>query len=196
MKRKVISHTFDYYVLLFFSLAFLGGLWEVLLYFFTEHAFINRGVYRGPYLPVYGAGGLLLCFLFQSLRQKPLQVFFLSAVLCCILEYLTGCFLEARFGVRWWDYSGHFMNIDGRVCLLGAAAFGLGGVGLICFYLPFYKRIYCRLSFRWRAALCLIFLAVFVADGAYSAMRPNMGEGITSVKINILLEALKIYKTG
>ena len=58
MKKENFKHGFDFYVLLFFALSFLGWIWEVLLFLVTEHAFINRGVYRGPYLPIYGAGGL------------------------------------------------------------------------------------------------------------------------------------------
>lgn len=179
MKKKGISHEFDYYVLLFFSIAFAGWLWEVMLYFFTEHGFINRGVYRGPYLPIYGVGGILLCFCFRSMKKKPVRVFFLSAVLCCVLEYITSYILEMRFGVRWWDYSGHFLNISGRICLLGAVAFGVGGAALICLYLPFYEKVYRRISVKWRRVLCFLFLAVFVADGAYCAMQPNVGKGIT-----------------
>lgn len=179
MKKKIMSHEFDYYVLLFFSIAFSGWLWEVMLYFFTEHAFINRGVYRGPYLPIYGVGGLLLCLFFGSMKKKPVRVFLLSTVLCSVLEYLTSYFLEMRFGVKWWDYGGHFLNISGRICLLGAVTFGLGGAVLVCLYLPLYERIYRRISGRWRTLLCLLFLAAFVVDGAYCAMRPNAGVGIT-----------------
>lgn len=179
MKKKIMSHEFDYYVLLFFSIAFTGWLWEVILYFFTEHAFINRGVYRGPYLPIYGVGGLLLCLFFGSMKRKPVRVFFLSTVLCSVLEYLTSYFLEMRFGIRWWDYSGHFLNISGRICLLGGIGFGLGGALLVCLYLPLYEKLYHRISKKWRILLCLLLLAVFAADGAYCAMRPNAGEGIT-----------------
>lgn len=182
MKNRVKTgnfHEFDYYVLLFFSIAFLGWIWEVLLYFFTEHALINRGVYRGPYLPVYGVGGLLLCLCFSSARRKPVRVFIFSSVICCVLEYLTSFFLERRFGIRWWDYSGHFLNINGRICLLGAAAFGIGGAGLVCLYLPLYEKIYFKILKTWRIVFCLLALAAFVADGAYCAMQPNVGKGIT-----------------
>ena len=139
MKRKSTTDRFTFYVLLFFVTAFAGWLWEVLLFFFTEHAFINRGVYEGPYLPIYGAGGLLLCILLHRLSQKPLSVFALSMLICTILEYLTSFFLERKWGIRWWDYSGHFLNLNGRICLLGAIVFGLGGTALVCLFLLFTK---------------------------------------------------------
>ncbi|MDE7354192.1 MAG: putative ABC transporter permease [Acetatifactor sp.] len=179
MKQKRIPHEFDYYVLLFFTLAFIGWVWEVALFLVTDHAFINRGIYRGPYLPIYGAGGLLLCFLLHSYRRRPLLVFGLSMLLCTGLEYLTSWLLEQRWGIRWWDYSGHFLNINGRVCLLGAMVFGLGGTALICLLLPAYEKGYRRIPPKLRMALCLILLLVFAADAAYCAMRPNVGRGIT-----------------
>lgn len=179
MNRKKNFHPFDYYVLLFFLLAFLGWLWEVALFYITDHAFINRGVYRGPYLPIYGVGGILLCFLLRTWEKKPFWVFLLSLLLCSALEYFTSYFLEARWGIRWWDYSGHFLNINGRICLLGAMIFGGAGMALVCFLLPLYDKLYERMSGKWRAALCLALLAVFVADAAYCAVLPNVGRGIS-----------------
>lgn len=171
--------SFDFYVLLFFLISFAGWLWEVGLYLVTEHTWINRGVYQGPYLPIYGAGGILLWFLLQRLHRKPVWTFLLSAVICSVLEYGTGVFLEWKWGVRWWDYSGHFLNLNGRICLLGAVCFGLGGMLLNCFLLPGYMKLYHKLSPKWRMILCGIFLAVFVLDVTYCAVRPNMGYGIT-----------------
>lgn len=170
---------FDYYVLLFFSLAFAGWLWEVLLYFITDHAFINRGVYRGPYLPIYGAGGLLLCFFFRSLKKRPFLVFILSAITCSVLEYLTSYFLELRWNTKWWDYSRHFLNINGRICLLGAVTFGLGGTALVCFLLPMYEKLHSKISRKWRLILCLLLLSLFIADATYCAVKPNTGKGIS-----------------
>ena len=179
MKTRRMSHEFDYYALLFFILAFVGWLWEVLLYLYTDHAFINRGIYRGPYLPIYGVGGVLLCFLLRPLHKKPLRVFLLSAAACSVLEYFTGCFLEALWGIRWWDYSGHALNLNGRVCLAGAVVFGLGGTALVCLLLPVYDRLYRRIPAGWRIAICLVLLLAFIADATYCAVRPNTGRGIT-----------------
>ncbi len=166
-------------MLLFFITAFAGSSWEVLLFLFTEHAFINRGVYEGPYLPIYGAGGLLLSMLLSRLREKPLLVFLLSMLICTVLEYFTSLFLECRWGIRWWDYSEHFLNLDGRVCLLGAIVFGLGGTALVCLFLPFFEKLYERILPKWRIALCFLLLLMFIGDGAWSAMHPNTGDGIS-----------------
>ena len=125
------------------------------LFLFTEHRFVNRGIYEGPYLPIYGVGGLLLCLLLRAAQKKPMWVFL------------------------WWDYSGHFMNIHGRVCLLGVTAFGAGGTFLICLVLPWYERIYGKIPEKYRNLLCVILTVIFVADGAWCAMHPNVGNGIS-----------------
>ena len=82
--------------------------------------------------------------------------------------------------MRWWDYSGHFLNINGRVCLLGSVAFGIGGTALVCLFLPFYEKMYQRISPKWRTGLCFALLLLFVVDAAYCAMHPNTGYGVTS----------------
>lgn len=187
MKKKLFPHSFDFYVLLFFITAFAGWSWEVLLFLFTEHAFINRGVYEGPYLPIYGAGGLLLTMLLSRLKKKPLLVFLLSMLICTVLEYFTSLFLERKWGIRWWDYSGHFLNLNGRVCLLGAVVFGFGGAALVCLFLPFFEKLYERIASKWRIALCFLLLLVFIGDGAWSAMHPNTGDGISYSSDNFAL---------
>lgn len=179
MNSEKETFKFDYYVLLFFIISFVGWLWEVLLFYFTEHTFINRGIYKGPYLPIYGVGGLMLCLFLHSYRKKPLRVFCLSLIVCSVLEYLTSYFLELRWGIRWWDYSGHFLNISGRICLLGAVVFGIGGTALVCLFLPLYQKIYNRLSQKWRLIFMIVLLLIFAADAAYCTMSPNTGYGIS-----------------
>lgn len=181
MKRKIspdMLRKIDFYILLFFLLSFAGWLWEVGIFLATRQGFVNRGLYYGPYLPIYGAGGLLLWFVLHRFSRRPLVTFFLSMALCSALEYGVSVFLEWQWGMRWWDYSGYFMNLDGRICLPGAFCFGLGGTLLNCFLLPWYMKLYHRIPPVWRGTLCCILLGVFVADVTYCAVRPNTGQGV------------------
>lgn len=172
--------TFDFYVLLFFLISFAGWLWEVAIYLVTEHTWVNRGIYLGPYLPIYGAGGLLLWFVLHRLHEKKFLTFLLSAAICSAVEYVTSAFLEWRWGMRWWDYSGYTVNLNGRICLLGAVCFGLGGMLLNCYLMPVYMKVYHKISPKWRLALCIILLLLFVLDATYCAISPNRGWGIAS----------------
>lgn len=178
--RKNKIHPFDYYVLLFFTTAFAGWLWEVLLYLATAHTFVNRGVYRGPYLPIYGIGCIILILLFHKLRRHPTAVFVFSCILCTTLEYYSGVWLEWKWGVRWWDYSSHLCNINGYICLGSSIGFGLGGMLLICVFQPVFNKYYHRMTIATRTTLCVLFVLIFIADAAYCAMLPNTGEHINT----------------
>ena len=180
-KIHVKSRTIDFYILFFFLISFVGWLWEVGLYLATEQAFINRGAFYGPYLPIYGVGGLLLWFVLQRLHKKKFITFLLSAVICSVLEYATGAYMEWKWGLRWWDYSGQFMNLNGHICLLSVVAFGLGGMLLNCYVMPYYMRLYHKISVRWRKILCVGLSAVFVVDLVCCLICPHTGDNVTTV---------------
>ncbi len=177
MKNKMYS--FDYFVLLFFLVSFFGWIWEVCIYLVCEKQFVNRGILTGPWLPVYGAGALFLYFLLYRQRKRPLPVFFVSLSVCAVLEYAAGYFLLKMWGVRWWDYSGMFLNLNGHICLLSCLMFGVGGVFLMSVLLPVYTAVYGKIPEKIRLAVSLAFLVLFAADAAFSADFPNTGRGIT-----------------
>ncbi len=170
---------FDYYALLFFAAAFAGWLWEVLLYLVTAHTFVNRGVYRGPYLPIYGAGCVLLILLLRRLRRHPAAVFVLSCIFCTALEYFSGVWLLWKWGVRWWDYSGYFLNLNGRICAEGLLVFGIGGMVFVYVAAPLLDNWIRGIKKQALVYGCLALIGLFLADCVYSSRHPNEGKGIT-----------------
>ena len=186
-KMNVKKRTLDFYILFFFLASLAGWLWEAGIYLVTEHALINRGIFYGPYLPIYGVGGLFLWLILQRIHERKILTFLLSALLCSVMEYCTGVFLEWKWGMRWWDYSGHFLNLQGHICLLGAVCFGLGGMLLNCYVMPFYMKLYHKIPAKWRWTLCGVFVAVFAADIIYCAARPHTGEHVTVGIISFFL---------
>ena len=59
-------------LLLFFLFSAAGWVWEVALGVVTTGQVINRGFLRGPWLPVYGVGGVLLLGLLAGGGEPPL----------------------------------------------------------------------------------------------------------------------------
>ena len=190
MKDMERRFSFDFYLLLFFLVSFLGWVWEVCIYLVKERQFVNRGILTGPWLPIYGAGALFLYFLLNRWKKKPVSVFLVSMAVCSVLEYCAGYFLEKMWGVKWWDYSGMPFNLNGHICLLSCLMFGAGGVLLVSFLIPLYTKLYQRLPKRAGIAVGLFLLVLFVIDAAYSADFPNVGRGITyraaAVEISML----------
>ena len=84
------------YVMLFFTLAFIGWCFEVLNEIRKGHGFINRGVLHGPWLPIYGFGGLIIYILLKKYYKKPIIVFSLSFLISAVIEYFTSFYLEIK----------------------------------------------------------------------------------------------------
>ncbi len=183
-KRSGQTYGFFFYVPLFFLASIAGWLWEVGIYMAQDGELVNRGVLIGPWLPIYGCGAVLLTFLLKRWEYKPVRVFFISMLLCSVLEYLVSYVLERVWGIRWWDYSGQFLNISGRICLMGSLMFGLSGWLLVCYAVPYLRMLYRKIwkMENGRKALqlvCLVLVLIFVADAAWAADFPNMGKGIS-----------------
>lgn len=112
--------------------SFFGWVYESILCSITSGSLVNRGFLNGPICPVYGFGALVVILAFWWEPDiRVWNLFFSSMVLTCTLEYLTSWAMEKLFHARWWDYSQYRFNINGRVCLLGAVAFGAFSVLLI-----------------------------------------------------------------
>lgn len=165
-------------LLLFFLFAAIGWVWEVLFVAISTGHLVNRGFLHGPWLPVYGAGGVLFFYLFNRFRSRGGALFLLCALLGGAIEYGTSLWLESVFHARWWDYTGWAWNLSGRVCLASAAAFGLAGWLLVRPAGRAASRALERLG-GGRRLLCRCLCVLFAADAAVSLSAPNMGTGVS-----------------
>lgn len=171
-------------VLLFFIFSFIGWCWEVSLHLVLDGVFVNRGALHGPWLPIYGSGGVLLLTLLNRVRSSPVKEFFCIIFVCGMVEYWTSYYLEMVYdGMKWWDYSGYFLNLNGRICAEGLLVFGIGGMVFVYIAAPLLDnriRVIRKQVLVWS---CLILLGMYAADTVYSAGHPNEGEGITDYEV-------------
>ena len=169
-------------ILFFFTFAFIGWIWEVFLHLITEGTFANRGTMFGPWLPIYGVGGILILACLKPFRSRPVIYFIVSMLLAGVLEYSTAWYLETFKGMKWWDYTGYFLNIDGRICLEGLFVFGLGGAAVTYFIAPLLNYYYMKIKPKIAIGICVILILLFSIDFVYSFNHPNAGKGITSYR--------------
>ena len=178
-------------ILVFFSFSFVGWLWEVFLHLINDGVFVNRGIMHGPWLPIYGTGGVLVLILLNKFRDKPVLEFISIIIVCGIVEYFTSYFLEiAHNGEKWWDYSGYFLNLNGRICAEGLLVFGLGGMAAVYAIAPMLDNIIKKIDTKIVITISIILLTIFTIDNIYSSKYPNKGDGITRYKSDIKLNRL------
>lgn len=169
---------------LFFIASIIGWSFEVIMHIIEHGEFVKRGVLQGPWLPIYGYGCLLILTMLHKFRKKPLQEFILIIVLCGLVEYFTAVYLEYVFnGTKWWDYSGYFLNIQGRVCAEGLLVFGIGGIILVYILAPLIDNVLQKINPKKLAIICCSLLCLFIFDHVYSHYHPNEGKGITDIEM-------------
>ncbi len=180
------KYTIPTLIMMFFIFCLIGWIWEVSLYFVQGAGFVNRGTMYGPWLPIYGTGGVLILTLLYKLRKKVLVQFFAAVLLCGTVEYMAAYSLEMMHnGTKWWDYSGYFINFQGRVCGEGLLVFGLGAIAVVYLLAPVLDDYINKIKPKLLLSICCVLLVLFTIDALYSSQHPNAGDGITSSDINI-----------
>jgi uncharacterized membrane protein len=165
--------------LMFFLFSFVGWVWECSVAVFEYGHFVNRGTLYGPWIPIYGIGGIVIILVLNRFNYRPMLCFFAAMVLCGIIEYAGATLLWDLHHIKYWDYSGYFLNIQGRVCLEGLLAFGtLGMVGLYVIA-PATDTALNKIPMPARKGLCGLLFAAFGTDFVYSQIHPHTGDGIT-----------------
>ena len=167
----------------FLTLSVFGWLWEVGMHLVSYGEFVNRGALHGPWLPIYGTGAVLMLTLLYRFRGKPVLEFCSTILLCGFLEYMTSLVMEiATGGMKWWDYSGYFLNLNGRICAEGLLVFGVGGLAIVYVIAPVIDGMIGEVNEKRIMAVCSALIILFAADAVYSQFQPNTGKGITDIE--------------
>lgn len=154
-----------YLILMFLVYSFIGYIIEVLFCSYHENRWvINRGFLIGPWLPIYGSSVVLIYLLLYKYENDLLALFIMSMFTCSIMEFFTSLILEKIFKVRWWDYSNHKFNLDGRICLSNSCYFGLGGIAIFYLFNPVIFGLFNLLKEKTLITITLVLSAFFVAD--------------------------------
>lgn len=115
----------DYQWLFFFYFYCFGGwCFESVFVSLKSRKWVNRGFMRGPFLPLYGSGAVMMLVVSKPFQDNILLTYIAGVIGATALEYVTGIVMEALFQVRYWDYTGRFMNFQGRICLRSSIAWG------------------------------------------------------------------------
>lgn len=135
---------------IFFSFplfSILGWILEVAYRSVRDRKFVNPGLLRGPYLPLYGAGALTLMVAVSWLQGSPfvtrvLVYFFITTT----LELSSGFIARYFFNVTLWDYSDQSFNYKGHVCLKFSIYWVLLSLVFESLILPLFQQLLITLS--------------------------------------------------
>lgn len=118
------NYHFHEWLSFFYFYCIFGWCFESVYVSVKEKRAINRGFLKGPWLPLYGSGAILVLWLTLPFRRTPLLVFVAGALGATALEFVTGETMVRLFRVRYWDYSNQKFQYKGHICLTSTIAWG------------------------------------------------------------------------
>ena len=151
-----------FYIFIIYSI--LGWFMEVVIVSSKKRKITARGFLIGPWCPIYGFGALFITLLLKKYYNDPIALFVMSFLMGTILEYVTSYIMEKLFHARWWDYSNHKFQINGRVSLTTSLGFGLLGLILVYILNPFFLRIIQNIPSIIFCIIMIIILVIFLTD--------------------------------
>lgn len=180
----------------------LGWVLESIFRSICEKKLINTGFLKGPFCPIYGVGAIIMITLLSKFKNNIIILFIVSFLVLSIWEYVVGYFLEKIFHTKYWDYSNHKFNIQGRVCLSNSIYWGILGVLFIKYIHPFISNEILKIdSIYFEVLICLIGIIMLI-DAIISIVKIKNIKG-TLEKIDKLnaqikekLEELKNIEIG
>ena len=182
--------------LLFFSVSFIGWLFETTLCTIQSGRFCDRGFLTLPFCPIYGAPVCILFLVFgkptngrfyeyflQKIQKDRGQVralanfclkafsvflyFFTSAFLATLFELVVGLVFE-NAGLSLWSYSGMPYCYKGVICLPISLGWGVLMTFFAQFPLPWIERKVISLPNRLKRSLTAILWTATLADFLYN----------------------------
>lgn len=118
------NYTITQWLFFFYFYCFFGWIFESTYVSIKSRRFVNRGFMRGPFLPIYGSGAIMMLVVSMPFQDNLILTYLAGCVGATILELVTGIAMESLFKVRYWDYSNQKFNYKGHICLSSTIAWG------------------------------------------------------------------------
>ena len=160
-KAKENLDKIEFYFFVFIIMSICGWVMELIYSSITLHRLNIPGFLYGPWCPIYGTGAVIIMALCddKNTLEKMSKIF----VLTTVLEYIVSVLLERIVGIKWWDYSNEFLNINGRVCLLYSLYWLTIGLVILKYIKPWFKKMYNKIkSKRFQTVINVTMLIISI----------------------------------
>lgn len=141
----------------------------------------RQGLIYGPFTPVYGIGAIVyyltlnmieksskrscdetaLCNIYSARIAYYAKIFFITAILGGVTEYISSYVQEKAFGTISWDYSYLMFNLNGRTSLMHCTYWGIAGIMYVTLIVPLLKKLRERIE-KNRLKIATIAFSIFM----------------------------------
>ena len=158
------SYSAAQWLLVFYLYCVLGWCFESTVVSVEQRRWVNRGFLRGPMLPIYGFGAVILLHVSLPLQGHPVWSYLACMTAATVFEYIVGVVMEKLFKVKYWDYSKQRFQFQGYICLRSSLCWGFLGLILTGVIHPPINALVVGLPFIGLIIIDVLFSAAFVSD--------------------------------
>ena len=148
----------------FYFYCFFGWVFESTYVSIKSRHFVNRGFMRGPFLPIYGSGAIMMLVVSMPFQDNLILTYLAGCVGATLLELVTGMTMEALFKVRYWDYSNQKFNYKGHICLSSTIAWGFLTIFMTQFLHKGVEKLVLSIPYNILTILTVVLSVYIVAD--------------------------------
>ncbi|WP_455715477.1 putative ABC transporter permease [Anaerosporobacter sp.] len=199
---KILGFDLYYIFYTFLLYSILGWIYESCLVSIRRKSYVNRGFLNGPIIPIYGAGALLICIILDPVSKNLFLVFLGGMLLATILEFVTSYVMEKLFHAKWWDYSNHRYNVQGRICPIVSLFWGALSVIMTVFLKPLSDSLIHKIPRSIGEVLAIIIMVIILADLVSTVISTlKLNQKLTSMRklreeFANYIESRKIYTSA
>lgn len=161
-------YTVIQWLFFFYFYCFFGWCFESTYVSIKSRKLTNRGFMRGPFLPIYGSGAIMMLVVSMPFHDNIVLTYIAGCIGATALEYVTGVTMEALFKVRYWDYSKNKFNFQGHICLGSTLAWGVLTIVMTEFVHVPVERFVLSIPSQVLTIITLVLTVCIVADFALS----------------------------
>ncbi len=118
-----------------------------------------------------GIGAIIIITILSKLSNNMIVLFISSAIILTLLEYIVGLILESVFHTKYWDYSNHKFNFQGRICLSNSIYWGILGILFVKYIHPFIQRFLENVNINSLYFVVTICSILFIIDTITSIVK-------------------------
>lgn len=168
MEDGMYQYSIIQWLFFFYFYCFFGWCFESAFVSVKNRKPVNRGFMRGPFLPLYGSGAIMMLVVSMPVKDNLFLVYLAGCLGATALEYVTGVTMETLFKVRYWDYSKQRFQFQGQICLSSTIAWGFLTILMTEVVHKPIERLSLQIPAAVLTVLVLILTAVIAADFSMS----------------------------
>lgn len=152
----------------FVIFSFLGWLITSSQTLFTEKKFHNMGFLTLPFCPSYGLCAVICHLVLIPAKNNKFILFLGSSIILSVLVILIGVISRKILGFKPWNFSKDRLHLGSYITLPYVIVFGILGLFLNAFLIPFTKSLIEFLPFTLSLILVLSICGLILVDYVFS----------------------------